>query len=98
MLEDFCDICEGSEDNEGPGSLLGVGTEGEGEVESLVTVAILSDEATAADVHRMMTRKVWWKVVGYQGYRLVSRRLRSGELGCGAGRIRPVWRLLVVLT
>ena len=41
MLEDFCDICEGSEDNEGPGSLLGVGTEGEGEVESLVTVAIL---------------------------------------------------------
>ena len=56
------------------------------------------DEATAADVHRMMTRKVWWKVVGYQGYRLVSRRLRSGELGCGAGRIRPVWRLLVVLT
>lgn len=56
VLEDFCDICEGSEDNEGPGPVLGVGTEGEGEVESLVTVAILSDEveATAADVHRMI--------------------------------------------
>ena len=61
MLEDFCEICEGSEDKEGPGSLLGVGTEGEGEVESLVTVDIMSDEeatATAADVHRMMTRRV----------------------------------------
>ena len=54
MLEDFCEICEGSEDKEGPGSwLLGVGTEGEGELGSLVTVSILSDEteATAADVH-----------------------------------------------
>ncbi len=55
MLEDFCEICEGSEDKEGPGSLLGVGTGGEGELGSLVTVSILSDEeatdATAADVH-----------------------------------------------
>ena len=41
MLEDFCEICEGSEDKEGPGSwLLGVGTEGEGELGSLVTVSI----------------------------------------------------------
>ena len=57
MLEDFCEICEGSEDKEGPGSwLLGVWTEGEEELGSLVTVSILSDEteatdATAADVH-----------------------------------------------
>ena len=58
MLEDFCEICEGSEDKEGPGSLLGVGTWGEGELGSLVTVSILSDEeasasAAAAAVHRM---------------------------------------------
>ena len=98
MLEDFCEICEGSEDKEGPGSLLGVGTEGEGEVESLVTVAILSDEeatATAADVHRMMTRKVRCiKVVGYQGV-LVSRRLRSqdnlGVVQAGSGRCGGCW-------
>ena len=55
MLEDFCEIWEGSEDKEGPGSFWGVETEGE--VESLFTVSILSDEeasaSAAAAVHRM---------------------------------------------